>query len=51
MSKYTPQNDLFGSALLSSPKEMKFTAQEFLIDTSVFNIKYDHLELQNNNFF
>ena len=46
-----PQDGLLGNKLLSSPKEVRFSEQEFSAGTPVFNIKYDHPESQNDNLF
>ena len=39
----TPQNGLLRNELSSSIREVKFSEQEFLADTPVSNIKYDHI--------
>lgn len=51
LSRYTPQNGLFESELLSFLKEVKFGQQKFPTNTSISNIKYHHLGLQNKNTF
>ena len=47
----TPQDELLGSELSSSLKEVRFSEQEFSADTLVSNINYDYLRSQNNNLF
>ncbi len=51
LSGHTPQAGLLGSESLSSLKEVRFCDQEFATGTPVSNIKYNHLEIQNNNSF
>ena len=48
---YTPQDWLLGSESSLSLIKVRFSEQEFSTGTPVFNIKYDHLESQNDSFF
>ena len=47
----TPQDGHFGSELLTFLREVRFSEQEFLASTLVFNIKYNYLGSQNHNLF
>ncbi len=51
LPRYTPQAGLLRSQSSSSLWEVRFIDQEFAVGTPVFNIKYNHLSLQNNNPF
>lgn len=47
----TPQDALLGNELSSSPREVRFSEQEFSTGITISNIKYHHLESQNDKLF
>ena len=51
IARHTPQDGLLESESSSSLREVRFSEQEFPAGTLVSNIKYDHLESQNDNLF
>lgn len=48
---YNPHDRLFVSKLLSSWREVWLNKHKFFASISIFDIKYNHLELQNDNIF
>ena len=51
LSRHTSQVGLLRSKLSSSLREIRFSNQEFTVNTPISNIKYNPPEFQNNNPF
>lgn len=49
--RYTPQDQLLISKSLASLREIQFSKQEFLTGKPISDIKFSHLDSQNNNLF
>ncbi len=51
LSRRTPQDGLLVKELSSSLREVRFSEQEFPASIPISNIKYHHLDSQNDNLF